>query len=137
MTTTPENVSINELPRKTLEYFVTIYTSVGYDAVMDLETSQLIQKLSDAGYVSRVERVYLETITSVEREKDRYNFYIRHIGSNSPDRTSISYDHIIRYLDESHLFGKAIFMLLVNLGNMEIGNDIIIAERKRAEEIAC
>lgn len=134
--TLTDSVSIHELPRKTLEYFVTIYTSIGYDSVMDLDTAQLIKKLSDAGYISRVERVYLETITSVNREKNRYNFYIRHIGSNSTDRASITYDRIIRYLDESHLFGKAIFMLLVNLGNMEMGNDILIAERKRAEEIA-
>lgn len=126
MATTQE--VIETIPRRTIEYFATTYTATPYGTVIDMATEQLVDKIKQCGMLSKVIEVYNETIRSVENEKNKYRYFIRHYGHES--ETPLPYEKVISALDDSHLFGKAVFMLLLNIGTMETASETYKAVKK-------
>jgi hypothetical protein len=124
---------VQKIPRKTLEYFAATYTATPYSIIMDTPSERLVEKIKSCGMLSKIVEIYEDTVRSVEKEKDKYDYFIRHI--NNAGEIPISYSKVISALDESHLFGKAIFILLLNMGTMETASDVFLAVKKEREKM--
>lgn len=122
--------TINKLlniPRKTLIYFATTYSPLSFEDAGNMSNENLISTIKNANMLSKVQAVYEDAVSEIEKCKNKYNFYAT--GYDSTYKKPVSYDKVILDMDNSHMFGKAIFVLLTQLGSMETDNYIYSAEK--------
>jgi len=117
---------LKNIPRKTLEYFVTTYTRTSYsDELEKKPINELIEVLRKHNVMSRVQEIYEETENSIQECKDNYKFFMELHDKSSKQR--VSYERVLIDMDQNYMFGKAMFILLTQLGSMETSEHLYSA----------
>jgi len=119
---------LDNIPLRTLQYFASTYAGCGFTEAVSLDAREIVQKLEQAHTLSKVMDTYQEAVRDIERYKDEYDYYI--LPENAEGRTPTTFEKALAALEEEHLFGKAVFLILLQLGVMETKHGVFYAVEK-------
>ena len=118
------------IPHRTLEYFASTYARINLTQCAQMTAEKLVEELKNAGMLSRAYEIYQETDQEIAKCKQSYRFYVEDIRKRQ--RIPTSQEHVIEAFEETPLFGKAVFLLLVQLGTMETPHAVYFAQKEAA-----
>jgi hypothetical protein len=121
---------ISDIPPRTLEYFVTAYTPSSLEEVRGQSPRSLVNTLKSHHRLEEISELYAQTCQDVNQHQEMYDYFMEPIGKDVKLPTDAA--SILKVLEREHLFGKAVFMLLLHLGSMEAENTTYYAVPRHA-----